>query len=66
MAPACGIVRPDDIDTFSQLYVAMRAYEAKTGEEMPPNPRDYPKNEGEVWTEDDVMKRFPRLASACG
>jgi hypothetical protein len=41
-------------------------YEAKTGEEMPPNPRDYPKIEGEEWTEDDVMKRFPRLASACG
>ncbi|MDJ0938601.1 MAG: DUF4240 domain-containing protein [Woeseiaceae bacterium] len=45
-------------------YVADKVYEAKTGKEMVPRERHFPRDlVGEEWDEDDLETMFPKLAA---
>ncbi len=48
------------------LYVARRAYEEKTGDEIPIMLAEPPQPVGESWEEDDVEQKFPKLAQKFG
>lgn len=48
------------------LYVAMKAYEAKTRSEMPQHKIPFVEVQGEPWDEDQVEQVLPRLAKHCG
>lgn len=68
-----GLVDLIDVDKDAQegalLYVAMAAYEQKTGSEMPLDPskfRKYPVLKGKHWPEETVNERFPILAAKFG
>jgi Protein of unknown function (DUF4240) len=53
----------EDAECEDMLYVAIHAYEARSGEEKPLSTRAYPEIQGVPWTEDNVDTRCPRLAS---
>lgn len=53
---------PDrDYEGESLMYAADHAYEAVTGEELPPTGWKYPEIVGEKWEEPDLERLFPRL-----
>ncbi len=61
----------DDAKYGSLIYVAMRAYEQKTGDEMPPwkskrQKLHYSELTGEHWPEKNGKDRFPILATKFG
>lgn len=56
----------DIAEAEDMLYVGDRAYKAKTGDDLPPNHREYPELKGDEWTEDNVDQRCPRLAEMFG
>lgn len=47
-------------------YVAPAVYERLTGQEIPYESHPHPKPSGTDWTEDDLPKRFPRMAARYG
>jgi len=56
----------EEVECEEMLYVAARACEEKTSEEMPMATRAYPEIAGEPWEEDDLPALFPRLARKFG
>jgi hypothetical protein len=57
----------DEVESEQLLYVAARAYEAQTGDEIPSVSvalSDVPR--GEEWEEEDLPERFPRLSAKFG
>lgn len=51
----------DDCELQSMLSVAYEAYQAGTGEEMPPRTRVSPELAGERWKAEDLDERYPRI-----
>ena len=51
-----------DFELEEMLYIARRAYEKKTGQEMPPGPKLQWELKGPHWDEDTVDDLYPRLA----
>ncbi len=51
----------DDYELQSMLSVAYQAYNARTGQEMPPGTRTFPGLAGERWREEDLHERYPRI-----
>jgi hypothetical protein len=47
-------------------YAARDAYEERVGSDMPAGPAAALALTGEQWSEDDLPRRFPKLATACG
>ena len=60
----------DDTQNGGLIYVAMHAYEQKTGHEMPP--KNYSTKHhssqltGMLWQDENVQARFPKLAAKFG
>jgi hypothetical protein len=51
------------IECEDMLYVAQKAYEAKTGNEMPMREWNRGEPAGEEWDEDTVDEKYPKLAA---
>ncbi|MFP2913081.1 DUF4240 domain-containing protein [Pyxidicoccus sp. 3LFB2] len=57
----------DEVEAEDLLYVAGRAYEEQTGDELPSVTVDLPDEpRGEEWEEEDLPERFPRLSAKFG
>jgi hypothetical protein len=57
----------DEIECEELLYVAGRAYEERTGDDLPSLTLDLPDEpRGTSWDEEDLPKRFPRLSERFG
>jgi hypothetical protein len=59
----------DEVECEDLLYVAIRAYEEQTGEEMPVmtvSLSDSEEPRGTPWEEDELPGRFPRLSARFG
>ena len=56
-------VAEPDVEGESMLYVAHRAYEEKTGKEMPRRERLAWELTGDKWDEDTVYDKYPKLAA---